>query len=120
MICKATFNTALFTYKDSFVYYCIITIQINLAKMSVARLCIRSARSLAIFKRPISTTSCRMNGSEGAGGELGVGELQGAKFRIEPLRRTGEDPDTMRARLLCSRPIQTTNDILNRTNLELH
>ncbi|KAM0333119.1 hypothetical protein ACHAQA_001778 [Verticillium albo-atrum] len=32
--------------------------------------------------------------------ELGVGELQGAKFRIEPLRRTGEDATTMRARLL--------------------
>lgn len=35
-------------------------------------------------------------------GEMGVGELQGAKFKIEPLRRTGEDPSTMRARLLCS------------------
>jgi hypothetical protein len=33
--------------------------------------------------------------------ELGVGELQGAKFKIEPLRRTGEDPATKRARLLC-------------------
>ncbi|TLS28118.1 hypothetical protein PpBr36_01666 [Pyricularia pennisetigena] len=32
-------------------------------------------------------------------GELGVGELQGAKFRIEPLRRVGEDARTMRARL---------------------
>ncbi|PSR74479.1 Flavinator of succinate dehydrogenase-domain-containing protein [Coniella lustricola] len=32
-------------------------------------------------------------------GELGVGELEGAKFRIEPLRRTGEDATTMRARL---------------------
>ena len=34
-------------------------------------------------------------------GEMGVGELQGAKFKIEPLRRTGEDLNTMRARLLC-------------------
>ncbi|GAB1313934.1 Succinate dehydrogenase assembly factor 2 mitochondrial [Madurella fahalii] len=32
--------------------------------------------------------------------DLEVGELQGAKFRIEPLRRVGEDPATMRARLL--------------------
>ncbi|TPX15684.1 uncharacterized protein E0L32_000018 [Thyridium curvatum] len=32
--------------------------------------------------------------------DLEVGELQGAKFRIEPLRRVGEDPETMRARLL--------------------
>ncbi|KAF2022422.1 hypothetical protein BU24DRAFT_471629 [Aaosphaeria arxii CBS 175.79] len=27
--------------------------------------------------------------------ELGVGELEGAKFRVEPLRRTGEDANTM-------------------------
>jgi hypothetical protein len=33
--------------------------------------------------------------------EMGVGELQGAEFKIEPLRRTGEDLNTMRARLLC-------------------
>ncbi|KAK4236683.1 endoplasmic reticulum vesicle protein 25 [Achaetomium macrosporum] len=32
--------------------------------------------------------------------DLEVGELQGAKFKIEPLRRVGEDPATMRARLL--------------------
>ncbi|KAK4224875.1 putative early meiotic induction protein 5, mitochondrial precursor [Podospora fimiseda] len=32
--------------------------------------------------------------------ELDVGELQGAKFKIEPLRRTGESPEVMRARLL--------------------
>jgi hypothetical protein len=33
--------------------------------------------------------------------DLGVGEMEGAKFRVEPLRRTGEDSTTMRARLLC-------------------
>jgi hypothetical protein len=33
---------------------------------------------------------------------LGVGEIEGGKFKIEPLRRTGEDCNTMRARLLCS------------------
>ncbi|KAK0720595.1 Flavinator of succinate dehydrogenase-domain-containing protein [Lasiosphaeris hirsuta] len=32
--------------------------------------------------------------------DLEVGELQGAKFKIEPLRRVGESPSTMRARLL--------------------
>ncbi|CAN8106284.1 unnamed protein product [Discula destructiva] len=32
-------------------------------------------------------------------GELGVGELEGAKFKVEPLRRHGEDGETMRARL---------------------
>lgn len=34
--------------------------------------------------------------------ELGVGEMEGASFRVEPLRRVGEDAATMRARLLCS------------------
>lgn len=33
------------------------------------------------------------------GHEMAVGELEGAKFKIEPLRRTGEDAETMRARL---------------------
>jgi len=37
----------------------------------------------------------------GANSELGVGEMEGAKFKVEPIRRTGEDPNTMRARLLC-------------------
>jgi hypothetical protein len=33
--------------------------------------------------------------------DLGVGEMEGAAFKVEPLRRTGEDAITMRARLLC-------------------
>ncbi|EAT80692.2 hypothetical protein SNOG_11648 [Parastagonospora nodorum SN15] len=32
-----------------------------------------------------------------ANSELGVGEMEGAKFKVEPIRRTGEDPNTMRA-----------------------
>ncbi|KAI9763690.1 MAG: succinate dehydrogenase assembly factor 2 [Geoglossum simile] len=32
--------------------------------------------------------------------ELGVGEMDGGKFKITPLRRTSEDAATMRARLL--------------------
>ena len=50
------------------------------------------------------TTSSSLRRSDDAGstaGELGVGELQGATFRIEPLRRVGEDDETKRARLLC-------------------
>ena len=39
---------------------------------------------------------------DGPNAELGVGEMEGAKFKVEPLRRTGEDANTMRARLLCS------------------
>jgi hypothetical protein len=38
----------------------------------------------------------------GLNAEMGVGEMEGAKFKVEPLRRTGEDANTMRARLLCS------------------
>lgn len=37
----------------------------------------------------------------GVNAELGVGEIEGGTFRVEPLRRTGEDVTTMRARLLC-------------------
>ncbi|SLM33567.1 Succinate dehydrogenase assembly factor 2, mitochondrial [Lasallia pustulata] len=37
---------------------------------------------------------------DGPNAELGVGEMEGAKFKVEPLRRTGEDGNTMRARLL--------------------
>lgn len=33
--------------------------------------------------------------------ELGVGEMEGITFKVEPLKRTGEDMATMRARLLC-------------------
>ena len=38
---------------------------------------------------------------DGANAELEVGQMEGAKFKVEPLRRTGEDGNTMRARLLC-------------------
>jgi hypothetical protein len=37
----------------------------------------------------------------GYNSDIGVGELEGAKFKVEPLRRTGEDENTMRARLVC-------------------
>ncbi|KAI0164343.1 DUF339-domain-containing protein [Hypoxylon sp. FL1284] len=33
-------------------------------------------------------------------GDVAVGELEGTEFRIEPMRRTGEDDATMRARLV--------------------
>lgn len=42
-----------------------------------------------------------LKGDVAGQGELGVGELEGASFKVEPLRRTGEDEATMRARLLC-------------------
>lgn len=40
--------------------------------------------------------------------ELGVGEMEGITFKVEPLRRTGEDVPTMRARLLCWSPSATS------------
>ena len=50
----------------------------------------------------------RMTGGTQKGGpdggvntELGVGEMEGAQFKVEPIRRTGEDGNTIRARLLC-------------------
>ncbi|KAK0938989.1 Succinate dehydrogenase assembly factor 2 mitochondrial [Friedmanniomyces endolithicus] len=36
----------------------------------------------------------------GPSADLNVGEIEGGTFRVEPLRRTGEDMNTMRARLL--------------------
>jgi len=38
----------------------------------------------------------------GVNADLDVGEIEGGSFRVEPLRRTGEDLSTMRARLICS------------------
>ncbi len=43
------------------------------------------------------------------GNDMGVGEMEGGQFKIEPLRRSGEDANTIRARLLCS---HTSNFIL--------
>ena len=37
----------------------------------------------------------------GPNAELDVGEIEGGKFKVEPLKREGENKDTMRARLLC-------------------
>lgn len=36
--------------------------------------------------------------------ELGVGEMEGITFKVEPLKRVGEELATKRARLLCSYP----------------
>ena len=39
--------------------------------------------------------------ASGPNADLDVGEIEGGTFRVEPLRRTGEDANTMRARLIC-------------------
>jgi hypothetical protein len=70
---------------------------------SVTRLFRQTSRGLATISRTLTTTAQRYDAAhEKSSKELGVGELQGAKFKIEPLRRIGEDGRTMRARLLCS------------------
>ncbi|RSL76013.1 hypothetical protein CEP51_010351 [Fusarium floridanum] len=54
-----------------------------------------------ILMRPLSMTTVRRATDDASqASELNVGELQGAKFRIEPLRRVGEDDATKRARLV--------------------
>ncbi|KXX81795.1 Succinate dehydrogenase assembly factor 2, mitochondrial [Madurella mycetomatis] len=65
----------------------------------------RARQSLASTLRLVprrfeSSSSSSSSPSDHPSRDLEVGELQGAKFRIEPLRRVGEDPATMRARLL--------------------
>ncbi|KAK4178351.1 putative early meiotic induction protein 5, mitochondrial precursor [Triangularia setosa] len=62
-----------------------------------------SSSMLRIAARPFSySKSSKSSPDPGSlpNHELDVGELQGAKFKIEPLRRVGEEPDVMRARLL--------------------
>ncbi|KAF1843037.1 TPR repeat protein-like protein [Cucurbitaria berberidis CBS 394.84] len=54
----------------------------------------------SVPKNTEKMTGGAQKGKGGANKELGVGEMEGAKFKVEPLRRTGEDPNTMRARLL--------------------
>ncbi|KAI9900360.1 hypothetical protein N3K66_004622 [Trichothecium roseum] len=66
------------------------------------RRCPRLAAAAARHHQPrgIATTAPRLADQPRGTTELGVGELEGAKFRIEPLRRVGEDSNTMRARLI--------------------
>ncbi|KAL1974876.1 hypothetical protein VTN31DRAFT_5080 [Thermomyces dupontii] len=45
-------------------------------------------------------TGGRQSSSDPAKPELGVGEMEGITFKVEPIRRQGEDISTMRARLL--------------------
>ncbi|KAH8785299.1 Flavinator of succinate dehydrogenase-domain-containing protein [Diaporthe sp. PMI_573] len=74
--------------------------------MSIPR-ALRPASRRILSARPIVATAVPARWQHNNSGpfdpvpghEMAVGELEGAKFRIEPLRRTGEDAETMRARL---------------------
>ncbi|KAI1485209.1 Flavinator of succinate dehydrogenase-domain-containing protein [Biscogniauxia mediterranea] len=48
---------------------------------------------------PMEPLKQRMRAPGSDSKDLDVGELEGASFRVEPLRRVGEDDSTMRARL---------------------
>lgn len=81
-----------------------------------------SARSASAVTRSFGTTGLRFKGPGDAytgklehftGGrqdqgpqkpDLEVGEMEGITFKVEPLKRSGEDTTTTRARLLCSSP----------------
>lgn len=52
----------------------------------------------------------RMTGGTQTQNDLDVGEIEGGKFKVEPLRRSGEDDGTMRARLLCPSLIDSIPD----------
>ncbi len=69
---------------------------------------VSSADPNYVPKDRIPENTERMTGGTQAGdpnevssSEFRVGEMEGISFRVEPLRRTGEDLTTMRARLLC-------------------
>lgn len=59
---------------------------------------LRPSRRILLASQPRTFTTSPFRLSSQS--ELQVGELQGAKFKIEPLRRTGEDDKTKRARLV--------------------
>jgi hypothetical protein len=63
----------------------------------------------------VSGSNQNLKGDVDGKGELGVGEMEGATFKVEPLRRTGEDDATMKARLLCPFPISLTTGSLRWT-----
>ncbi|KAI0842516.1 DUF339-domain-containing protein [Hypoxylon sp. FL0890] len=82
---------------------------------SVLRSAQRPAAQLFLLRRPLSTTRAlrastfppnqppmepHKQRDPQQAADIGVGELEGTEIRIEPMRRTGEDDVTMRARLV--------------------
>ncbi|KID87751.1 early meiotic induction protein 5 [Metarhizium guizhouense ARSEF 977] len=63
-----------------------------------------TARRAALLPHRLLTTTPRYSSTKAepmpSQGELDVGELQGIKFRVAPIKRVGENDDTKRARLL--------------------
>ncbi len=57
---------------------------------------------------------------DGTNADLEVGEMEGAQFKVEPIRRTGEDGNTMRARLLCPFPYTVLPPTLHLLMYHIH
>ncbi|TQS35040.1 hypothetical protein Golomagni_04551 [Golovinomyces magnicellulatus] len=97
------------------------------SKMAFMKKVLNSALPSFTISRSISVASLTRMSAErvsnvGTKSALGVGEIQGAKFKIEPLRRTGEDTNTLRARLLYQSRKRGTleSDLLMSTFAEAH
>ncbi|KAI1344833.1 DUF339-domain-containing protein [Xylariaceae sp. FL0016] len=99
---------------------------------SLPRTMMRATRALAM-RRPISATAAARATHSNmpmpppmephkARGEMGVGELEGASFKVEPIRRVGEDDKTMRARLVYQSRKRGTleSDLLLSTFADVH
>lgn len=96
-----TFNCAhLQSHKASLFEFLLAAAMTSLVSRTM-RPAVAAAGRRFVLMRPLSMTTARRADDASQASELGVGELQGAKFRIEPLRRVGEDDATKRARLVC-------------------
>lgn len=84
--------------------------------MASIRFLLRSVQPSLTLRRSISAVKSTPTP------ELDVGEIQDIKFKIEPLRRTGEDTNTMRARILyqCRKRGTLESDLLMSTFAEAH
>ncbi|KAI1802172.1 DUF339-domain-containing protein [Daldinia bambusicola] len=77
---------------------------------SAQRPSVAAAARLFVLRRSLSSSASARAGfphnqppmepHKQRGQDIGVGELEGTEFRVEPVRRTGEDDGTMRARLV--------------------
>ena len=73
----------------------------------------RPQSTAAGSRHPVGDSNTTKDQTDGArSSDLKVGEIDGVKFRVEPLRRVGEDLRTMRARLLCPHPALRSRSIL--------
>ncbi|KAI0864902.1 Flavinator of succinate dehydrogenase-domain-containing protein [Xylaria cubensis] len=70
------------------------------ARHALARSAVRAPRALVVRGMATVGNAPPMEPQKERPREMAVGELEGATFTIEPIRRVGEDEKTMRARLV--------------------